>query len=69
METIIFDKSLYSLKAVKAALAAYQGLADFGLVNKAKVIKVIINNPDQEAADVLADELANYVLAQMKTQN
>ncbi|HRY52937.1 MAG TPA: HxsD-like protein [Candidatus Portnoybacteria bacterium] len=63
---IVFDKKLYKLEAIRSAIGAFAGLADFVLKSNQRGIAVKISNIDPEAADIIDGEFANYVLAQMK---
>lgn len=63
--TLNFNKKFYKLKAVKSAIRAYRGFADFKLKNSKKYIQVFLRNIDKEAAgrdNRIEDEFLNYVL-------
>lgn len=61
-----FSKGIYKAKAVRAAIKAYRGWADFCLVDNKKEIKVVFKKIDPEVADVIGLEFSNYVLSLMR---
>ncbi|MDD3399535.1 MAG: HxsD-like protein [Candidatus Paceibacterota bacterium] len=66
--TIIFDKKLYKLSAVKRAADAFCELAEFKIEDKGKAYVVTAKKLDEEAGLLLDDEFANYVLAEMRNE-
>jgi len=60
---INFDKSLYSISAVKKAIDDYQGLAKFSLEQKKDCIEVGIKDIKEELKHLLKEEFCNYVLS------
>jgi hypothetical protein len=56
-----FSRSLYTPEAVRAAVTAYQELAEFDVVDRGDDFLVNISNPDPEVSDLL-DEFCNHVL-------
>ena len=64
--TIIFEKKLYKLGAIKRAISAFSELAEFKIQEKAKAYMVTLHKSDEEAGLRLCDEFANYVLAEMR---
>ena len=65
-KTVIFNKKLYNLDAIRKAMAAFRELGDFQVQTVGTSYKVIIKNSDREVGDALEDEFANYVLAETK---
>ena len=63
-ETVRFDRTLYDGQAVQAALDAFAGFATLTLEDAADAWVVSIDSVAEKHRDVLADELANYVLAE-----
>jgi len=63
-ERLSFARSLYLPEAVEAAAEAHRDLAKFQLKVENDEIELTIDEPDPDVADVLADEVANYVLAE-----
>ena len=66
MININFNKNLYQLKAIKAAIKEYQELADFNLKKKRDYIQVELKNIDRDLKGIIKDEFCNYVLSLMK---
>ncbi|KKS25987.1 MAG: hypothetical protein UU87_C0005G0014 [Parcubacteria group bacterium GW2011_GWA2_42_11] len=64
---IIFSKKFYNPRAIKSAAAAFARLADFDLLDNKQTITVILKKIDQDVADIIGNEFANYALAKMKT--
>jgi hypothetical protein len=60
----MFSRSLYASEAVESAVETYADLAKLGMTMHDDVIELSIEDPDPDVADVLADELANHVLAE-----
>jgi hypothetical protein len=56
-----FSRSLYTPAAVRHAVAAYQELAQFDVVEGADDVHVKVTDPDPEVGDLL-DEFCNHVL-------
>lgn len=56
-----FSRSLYVPAAVRDAVAAYQELAKFDVVEGADELIVKVSEPDPEVDDLL-DEFCNHVL-------
>ncbi len=63
-EQLRFSRSLYEPEAVRAAVKAFDALAQFEVSLTADDVVVTISDPDEELADVLADELCNHALHQ-----
>lgn len=59
-----FDRSLYSASAVTGAVEAFAGLATLTLTEDDDAFVVSVTDPKPKFAPVLADELANYALAE-----
>jgi len=64
--TINLDKDFYKLSAIKGAIRAYKGLADFKIGRDKKNYKITIQKINPGLGDVIGDEFLNYVLAEMK---
>lgn len=58
---VSFSRSLYPPEAVREAVAAYQELAKFDVVDGGDDMLVKISDPDPEVTDLL-DEFCNHVL-------
>jgi hypothetical protein len=56
-----FSRSLYTPEAVRDAVAAYQELARFELLEGGDEMRVMVSEPDPEVSDLL-DEFCNHVL-------
>jgi hypothetical protein len=67
MIKISFNKDLYPLKAIKAAIKEYQELADFSLKKKEGYIQVELKNINKGFKPIIKDEFCNYVLFLMKS--
>ena len=65
MLSVEFDKRIFKMKAVKAAVKDYKGFADFKLVNGDGGIVVEIDNIDYESEDDFLGEFGNYVIHKM----
>ena len=65
MQSIKFNKKIYTLEAVKKAVAEFKNLADFGLKEAGNYIEVKIDKIDKGVKNILPDEFANYVLGLM----
>lgn len=65
MSNVKYDKRIYKLKAVKAAVKDYKEFADFQISTSGNEIIVDIANIDYEAEDVFLDEFGNYVIHKM----
>ena len=59
-----FARSLYGADAVKAAVQAFDGFATLTVSEEEDGWLVTVADPDPRHADVLADELANFALAE-----
>ena len=62
-----FARSLYAGDAVRAAVQAFDGFATLTVREEADGWLVTVADPDPRHADVLADELANFALAETVT--
>jgi hypothetical protein len=62
-----FSRSLYTPAAVRQAVAAYQELAKFDVVDGGDELLVKISDPDPEVFDLL-DEFCNHVLFETVTE-
>jgi len=56
-----FSRSLYTPEAVRDAVAAYQALARFEVIEGGDDMQVRVSEPDPEVNDLL-DEFCNHVL-------
>ena len=65
METIVFNKEIYKLEAIKKAIEQYDELAEIKINEKDNEIEVVFDSIDQEVKEVLKDEFSNYVLGLM----
>ena len=63
---INFNKSFYTIKAIKKAIQNYKGIANFNIISNKKENKVEIKNIDIESKDIMRQEFCNYVLGLMK---
>lgn len=63
--SFIFNGKLYDLRAIKNAIQAYRGLADFSLKTSKKNIELRASNIDKNLANIFKDEFCNYVLSEM----
>ncbi len=63
-ESIRFHRSLYSREAIDEAVRAFADLATIRLTENAEDFQVHIEQPRANVAAVLADELANFALAE-----
>ena len=63
---INLDKGFYKLPAIKRAIEAYQGLADFKVRSEKKNYNIILDRVSPEIKKIVEDEFLNYVLAEMK---
>jgi hypothetical protein len=61
-EEVRFDRGLYAVEAVHAAVEAYAELGTFEVVEEQAEVLVRMTDPDPELAAVLLDELSNHVL-------
>lgn len=59
-----FDRVLYSEAAVTSAVEAFGGFASLSVSTEDDALVVSIADPKPKFAAVLADELANYALAE-----
>ncbi len=67
--TINFNKKIYTLKAIKESVKAYNELADFNIDKNKNEIKVEITNIDKEInKELFKDEFCNYVLSEIKNK-
>ncbi len=67
--TIDFSKKLYSLKAIKKSIEAYNELAKFSIDKNKNKIKVKVTNIDKELnEELLKNEFCNYVLSEIKNK-
>jgi hypothetical protein len=58
---LAFSRSLYTPEAVRDAVAAYQELARFEVLEGGDDVQVRVSDPDPEVNDLL-DEFCNHVL-------
>jgi len=65
MQSIKFNKKIYTLEAVEKAIGEFKNLADFSLKEAGNYIEVKMDKIDKEVKDVLPDEFANFVLGLM----
>jgi len=63
-ERLVFTRSLYLPEAVDAAAKAFAAFAEIEVNVLDDEVELSLKNADPDVADVLADELANYVLAE-----
>jgi hypothetical protein len=56
-------KKIYSTKAVKESLEAYEEFGTYEVATDGNYILVNITDPDKDFESVLPQEIANYVLA------
>lgn len=63
-EEIRFHRSIYAREAVQEAVKAFADLATIRLVENPEDFLVHIEQPRPNVAAILADELANYALAE-----
>lgn len=63
---INFNKSFYTIDAIKKAIQGYKGIADFNIISNKKENKVELKNVDPESKDIIKQEFCNYVLGLMK---
>ena len=64
LERVSFARSLYAPEAVEAAARAFGDLAKFEVVAHDDSIELAVSDADPDVADVLIDELSNWVLAE-----
>ncbi|HDQ22624.1 MAG TPA: hypothetical protein ENN28_01470 [Candidatus Uhrbacteria bacterium] len=65
MQSIKFNKKIYTLEAVEKAIEEFKNLADFSLKEAGNYIEVKMDKTDKEVKNILSDEFANYVLGLM----
>jgi len=65
MQSIKFNKKIYTLEAVEKAIEEFKNLADFSLKEAGNYIEVKIDKIDKGVKNILPDEFANYVLGLM----
>lgn len=63
-ERVLFARSLYVPEAVEAAARAFADLAKLEVIARDDSIELTVSDADPDVADVLLDELSNYVLAE-----
>jgi len=63
---INFNKSFYTIDAIKKAIQDYKGIADFNIISDKKKYKVELKNINLESEDIIRQEFCNYVLGLMK---
>jgi len=63
---LILKKGFYNRKAIKSAIRAYNGLADFECLDKKDKFEVKIKNIDKSFEKIIKDEFCNYILAEIK---
>lgn len=66
--TVVFNKNLYTINAIRKAIEAFRELADFRIETAKLLYKVTIKSLDREGDEVLEDEFSNYILAEMKNE-
>ncbi len=64
--TVILSKNFYKLSAIKKAINAYRGLANFKIKDNGKNYMVVLDKINPEAKEMIEDEFSNYILAVMK---
>lgn len=57
-----FNKSFYSLQAIKAAMDAYRDFVDFRLECGKKTTRVVFKKVSEGDPEVIKNEFSNYVL-------
>ena len=62
MQTIKFNKDIYQLACLQAAIAEFKGLADFTIKESGNYFQVRLEKIKPQQHDVLSDEFSNYVL-------
>ncbi|HNW96536.1 MAG TPA: HxsD-like protein [Candidatus Paceibacterota bacterium] len=67
--TINFNKEIYTVQSVKAAIAAYKGIAVFTLEEKKKFIVVNLKSKKntKDTPLNLKEEFCNYVLSEIRS--
>ena len=67
--TIRFNKEVYPIQAIKAAVKAYKGITVFTLENQKHFIVVNLNTKKntKEVAPNLTNEFCNYVLSEIRS--
>jgi hypothetical protein len=63
---IKFSRKLYGSAAVRSAIDAYKGLADFKIKDLPDSLEVEIENIDRELENSFSDEFCNFVLAKTR---
>ena len=53
---INFNKSFYTIEAIKKAIQDYKGIADFNIISNKKENKVKIKNIDPESDGIIKQE-------------
>ena len=61
-DRVVFSRALYLPDAVRAAVAAYVGLATFQVEVLDDDVTVDISEPDAAVAAIVVDEFCNHVL-------
>lgn len=62
-DALHFARSLYAPEAVEETARAFGHLAKLTVTKHEDDVELSISEPDADLADVLADEIANHVLA------
>lgn len=62
MQTIKFNKDIYKLPCLKAAITEFADIAKFRLSENGKYLQVQIDKIKPGYSNFLADEFSNYVL-------
>jgi len=63
-QSLRFHRSLYAPEAVDEAVRAFADLAKLTVLHNPNDTLVVIDEPSADVAGVLADELANFALAE-----
>lgn len=61
-EVIRFARSLYAREAIERTAAEFAELARIQVTEDNDSIDLVLEDPDPELAEVLADEIANHAL-------
>ena len=66
MPELRFNKNLYKKCVIDTSITAYQGLAEFKVMEEKSYLKVKIEGITPGLKDILPDEFSNYVLTLTK---
>lgn len=67
MNSVKFNKKIYPLNAIKAAIKSYKNLAKFTFKQDKKYLQVILGGvTDEDLKPIIKDEFCNYVLSLIK---